>query len=54
MSKKLNTERKKNCLDNTHINSKDLEQVKLYKYHGSVFNWDNSSEADIKDTTTGN
>jgi hypothetical protein len=43
--------KEKICLNDTDINSKDLKQVKLYKYVGSVVNGDNSSEVDIKDIT---
>jgi len=49
--KYLRCSKKKNCLNDIDINSKDLEQVKLYKYLGSIVNGDNSSEADIKEMT---
>jgi hypothetical protein len=49
--KYLRCSKKKICLNDIDINSKDLEQVKLYKYLRSIVNGDNSSEVDIKEIT---
>jgi hypothetical protein len=49
--KYLRCSNKKKFLNDIDINSKDLEQVKLYKFLGSVVNGDNSTEVDTKEIT---